>query len=148
MGKGCYSVGRGEEGSGMSGWASSRYRSGIAMRHDGRWHVLGLDGHKTLFARAVVEAHIGRELLPEEVVHHMNGDKADDRIENLHLFATQAEHARFHQEQDNRTWATTRWKSGRCLGCGCGHDERTPKCKNCNNRFYARRVQEKRRAAA
>ncbi len=40
----------------------------------------------------VMEAYLGRYLLPEEEVHHTNGVITDDRLENLEL-TTHSEHA-------------------------------------------------------
>lgn len=39
-------------------------------------------------------------MLPGEVVHHINGDKRDNRPENLRVFSSQAEHARWHKENN------------------------------------------------
>lgn len=42
--------------------------------------------------RLVMENHIGRYLLPGEVCHHRNKNRADNRIENLELFSSNPEH--------------------------------------------------------
>lgn len=49
--------------------------------------------------RLVMEAHIGRTLLQTEVVHHINGIKTDNRIENLMLFDNNGSHIKYHRRE-------------------------------------------------
>ena len=49
--------------------------------------------------RLVMEKHIKRYLSAEEVVHHINGKRFDNRIKNLQLFSNDSEHLSYHHKQ-------------------------------------------------
>lgn len=53
--------------------------------------------------RLVMEQFLKRFLHPTEVVHHINGIKNDNCIDNLMLFESCSEHRRFHEEQKRNT---------------------------------------------
>lgn len=45
------------------------------------------DGGLQLQHRFVMEERLGRPLWPDETVHHKNGDRSDNRLENLELWS-------------------------------------------------------------
>jgi hypothetical protein len=54
------------------------------------------DGKRIREHRYVMEQHLGRKLLPTEVVHHVNEIKSDNRIENLEVMS-RADHIKLHK---------------------------------------------------
>jgi len=47
--------------------------------------------------RRIMEEHLGRTLERKEIVHHINGDGKDNRLENLELM-TLSKHSSMHQK--------------------------------------------------
>ncbi len=60
----------------------------------GRYLKTKVDGVTKLVHRLVMEAQIGMKLTKDEVVHHINGNKKDNRPENLQIMSV-SEHSRF-----------------------------------------------------
>ena len=87
---------------GLRGENFPRWKGGQIQDRDGRVYLYMPGHHLATYckryvsrARLIAEEKLGRRLLGEEVVHHINEVKNDDRPENLAVIL-RTEHSRMH----------------------------------------------------
>ena len=88
------------------------FKTGINF--DGRYYRITVVDHpdsdrwnRIYYHRYIVEQKLKRYLKLKEVVHHINGNKSDNRLKNLYLFKSHSE----HMKMDNRWHKGSRLKS-------------------------------------
>lgn len=83
--------------------SNAQSKIGLPVWNQGRgcinyagYRVITIAGKQVMEHRIIMEKWLGRKLSAKEVVHHKNHIRTDNRIENLQLFNTHAEHIRIH----------------------------------------------------
>ena len=105
-------IGDGNPMYGRKGWSKGMKRTDICGENHPRWkggYWISKDGYKIIENsvetngarkaehRKIIEEFIGRKLSTDEIVHHKNGNKLDNRIENLSV-VSRAEHINIHRK--------------------------------------------------
>jgi len=82
---------------------ASREGKGFLDKHG--YKIIRMRGRDTPEHRIVMEGMIGRPMLPHETVHHKNGQRADNRPENLELWDTR--NPKGQRVSDKLAWCAT-----------------------------------------
>ena len=97
---------------GKRGWCSVHYRrwqrhgnpsickyapDGSGCIFEG-YKILTINGEQIYEHRYIMEKYLGRKLSPSEIIHHINGNGLDNRIENL-MVDNQSHHASIHGKE-------------------------------------------------
>lgn len=61
-----------------------------------KYKAIRVKGKKVDEHRFIFEKHLGRKLTKEEVVHHIDGDKSNNKLANLMLFPNKSAHTKWH----------------------------------------------------
>lgn len=85
------------------GEKSSQWKGGRVKRQDGYIYVIAYNHpaahcNYVLEHRLIMEQSIGRYLTKDEIVHHLNGIRDDNRIENLQIMDS-GKHSTMHNNQ-------------------------------------------------
>jgi len=91
----CYAIKREKRGAYKSKIVVSKYKYLYMPTHP---NAIGTRKLYVAEHRLVMEKHLGRYLTDKEVVHHINEDTLDNRIENLQLMSA-SEHSRHHSHK-------------------------------------------------
>lgn len=111
---------------------------GPYKRKDGRQHIVKVvNGVKTTqsYPRYIMEQHLGRELLPEETVDHIDEDFTNDDISNLRLISRE-------ENSKRSSWTYDKKDHAECVYCGTlfilSRNQRTQRSKKIGGPFCSR----------
>ena len=73
-----------------------RYGTGKRINKLGYRVITVPDGRVMFEHRYVMEKHLGRKLTKKEVVHHIDENRSNNKIQNLHLYKSHSQHVTEH----------------------------------------------------
>jgi len=127
---------------------SANWKGGIKIREGWRYIYVGngkyVEEHRLVWLKEYGDIPKGY------IIHHINGIRDDNRIENLQMM-TKSEHSKLHsKERDlamekNPNWRGGKSKPNRCSECGVEVDYRSNICRSCSmkrvrkNKFWKTR---------
>jgi len=100
-----------------AGERNSSWKGGRRLTKDGYLLVWTPDGF-ILEHRMNMEKHLGRKLLSNEIIHHLNENKLDNRISNLMVCVGNGEHRKQHIL---KVWSRKYACCSRCKGTDREH---------------------------
>lgn len=111
---------------------------GPYKRKDGRKHIVKYDGKSKVtqsYPRYLMEQHLGRELLPEQTVDHIDEDFTNDDLSNLRLISRE-------ENSKRSSWTYDKKDQAKCVYCGTlfilSRNQRTKRSKKIGGPFCSR----------
>lgn len=87
----------------LTGPDSRAWRGGRSTVRAGQYVTVWTPTGRILEHRHVMEQSLGRKLSSHEVVHHINGNRTDNKLENLQLCESQSAHISNHHDDKPTT---------------------------------------------
>lgn len=116
----------GKHGGHLTGERNPQWKGGRSIASTG-YVLLRMPGHHLADVRGYVYEHrlvaeqkLGRPLAKGEIPHHINGNKTDNRPENIEVVESRFAHLTRHRKRDSGRQLPHQSNEMIACACGCG----------------------------